>query len=121
MSNKEQFADSARAGNILVHQCIKCGNMHLLTVHFCQKCGSSGFEGRQIRGTGQVETYTIITVPPSGFAEHVPYAWVVLKLDGTPLRVSGFMASISSPDDLPVGTRAHVIGFDERGIIIQRE
>ena len=120
MADKNRFADSARQGNILAIRCKNCSHMDLSTVYFCKKCGRREFEECQVSGRGSVATYTIITVPPDGFEKHVPYAWVVLSLDGSGLRVSGFMAGIAKPDDLPVGTRAHVVGFDERGIILAR-
>jgi len=121
MSAKREFVDEAKAGNVLTRKCTKCGELHLPTVYFCRNCGSKGFESHAVRGAGSVATYTIITVPPAGFERHTPYAWVVLKLDGVDLRVSGFMAGIGSPEDLPVGTRARIAGFDDRGILIEKQ
>jgi len=121
MSAKQEFVEAARAGNVLTRRCTGCGELHLSTVYFCRNCGSKGFESHAVRGTGSVATYTIITVPPAGFERHTPYAWVVLKLDDADLRVSGFMAGIGSPEDLPVGARARVAGFDDRGILIERQ
>jgi hypothetical protein len=31
------------------------------------------------------------------------------------------MSGIATPEDLPVGTRAKITGFDDRGIIIERQ
>jgi hypothetical protein len=31
------------------------------------------------------------------------------------------MPDIATPDDLPVGTRAKIGGFDERGILIEKQ
>ena len=121
MSAKQEFVDHAKAGNVLARKCSRCGRLHLFTVYFCGGCGSGGFESLVVAGRGIVATYTIITVPPAGFEEYAPYAWVVLKLDDADLRVSGFMAGIAAPDDLPVGTRGRIAGFDERGIIIERQ
>ena len=44
-----------------------------------------------------------------------------MLLDNAELRISGFMADIATPADLPVGTRAKITGFDERGIIIEKQ
>jgi len=74
-----------------------------------------------IDGKGYIVTYTIITVPPDGYEEYVPYAWVVMKLDESELRISGFMAGIKSPVDLPLGIKAKIIGYDQRGIIIEKQ
>lgn len=121
MSVKEQMINHAKEGKILTHKCTKCGYLHLSTVYFCQNCGAKGFEPVAINGTGKVATYTIITVPPAGFEKYTPYAFVVMQLDDSALRISGFMAGIATPEDLPVGTRAKVTGFDGRGIIIEKQ
>ena len=57
-----------------------------------------------LTGQGSIATYTIITVPPEGFEKYTPYAWVVMDLDNSKLRISGFMGGIAKPADLPIGT-----------------
>ena len=125
MSAKPEFIDAAKAGNVLARKCVKCGELHLATVYFCKKCGSKKFEDSILKGTGKVVTYTIMTVPPAGFEDLTPYAWVVMELDDTselssPVRISGFLANIQKPEDLPIGTVVKVVGFDERGIVLER-
>ena len=75
---------------------------------------------RTIPGLGKIATYTIITVPPAGFEKYTPYAFVVMSVDGTDMRISGFMGGIATPDELPVGARARVTGYDERGLLIEK-
>ena len=125
LSAKPEFIDAAKAGNILARKCIKCGELHLATVYFCKKCGSKGFSNSAIKGTGKVVTYTIMTVPPAGFEELAPYAWVVMELDATsefmhPIRVSGFLSNIQKPEDLPIGMAVRVVNFDDRGIVLEK-
>ena len=121
LSAKQEFIDAAKSGKVLARKCKKCNELHLATVYFCQNCGHREFENAIIEGQGTIATYTIITVPPAGFEKYTPYAWVVLKLDNSELRVSGFMANIAKPADLPVGTRAKIVGFDDRGIIVEKQ
>ena len=120
LSAKEEFINNAKSGKILVRKCTKCGYLHLATTYFCQNCGNKGFENVSIEGKGTIITYTIITVPPAGYEKYTPYAWVVIKLDGVDLQVSGFMKNINSPSDLPLGTKTKVVGYDERGILIEK-
>jgi len=120
LSAKEEFVNNAKSGKILARKCTKCGYLHLATTYFCQNCGNRGFENVSIEGKGTIVTYTIITVPPAGFEKYTPYAWVVMKLDGADLRISGFMRNIISPSDLPLGTKAKVSGYDELGIHIEK-
>ena len=121
MTIEEQVIEHAKQGKLLTHKCTSCGYLHLSTAYYCLKCGSKGFEDVLLDGTGAVATYTIITVAPAGFEKYTPYAFVVLNLDDSDLRISGFMAGIATPADLPVGTRAKITGFDERGIIIEKQ
>ncbi len=121
MSVKQEFIEKIKAGKVLARKCTKCGELHLATVYYCQKCGHREFEDDIIDGQGTIATYTIITVPPAGFEKYTPYAWVVLKLDDSDLRISGFMSGIAKPADLPDGSRAHITGYDDRGILIQRQ
>ena len=121
MSVEEQLIQIAKQGKLLTHKCTSCGYLHLSTAYYCLKCGSKGFEDVILEGTGTIATYTIITVAPAGFEKYTPYAFVVLKLDNSDLRISGFMKGIATPADLPVGTKAKITGFDERGIIIEKQ
>ena len=121
LSAKQEFIDTVKSGKVLARKCKKCGELHLATVYFCQNCGHREFENAILDGIGSIATYTIITVPPAGFEKFTPYAWVVLKLENSELRVSGFMAGIAKPADLPVGTKAKIVGYDDRGILIEKQ
>ena len=120
LSAKPEFIEAAIAGNILARKCTKCDELHLATVYFCSKCGSKEFEDSILKGTGKVVTYTIMTVPPAGFEDYTPYAWVVMELDDSGIRVSGFLPNIEKPENLPIGTAVKVDGFDDRGIVLKR-
>lgn len=120
MSRNEEFVRLAKQGKVLLVRCVKCGLEHSSVTYFCGSCGSSEFSDHPVDGVGRVVTYTIITVPPAGFEEYTPYAFVVVSLDGTDLRVSGFMGGIAAPADLPVGTRVRVTGYDGRGLLVEK-
>ncbi len=121
LSAKPEFIEEVKNGNILARKCTKCSELHLATVYFCKKCGNKDFEDHIIAGKGKIVTYTIMTVPPEGFEEFAPYAWAVLELDDdSRLRISGFMPNIATPEDLPIGTLAEVVDFDQRGIVLRK-
>ena len=121
LSAKPEFIEAAKAGNVLARKCTKCGELHLATVYYCKKCGNKGFEDSILNGTGKVVTYTIMTVPPAGFEDLAPYAWVVMELDDSGIRISGFLAKIPTPEDLPIGIPIKIVGFDERGIVLEKQ
>jgi hypothetical protein len=121
LSAKPEFIEAAKDGNVLARKCTKCGELHLATVYFCKKCGNKGFEDSILKGVGKVVTYTIMTVPPAGFEDLAPYAWVVMELEDSGIRISGFLAKIPTPEDLPIGTSVKIVGFDERGIVLEKQ
>ena len=121
LSAKPEFIEAARAGNVLARKCTKCDELHLATVYYCKNCGSKGFEDSILKGDGKVVTYTIMTVPPAGFEDLAPYAWVVMELNDSGIRVSGFLGKIPTPEDLPIGIPVKITGFDERGIVLEKQ
>ena len=121
LSAKPEFIEAAKAGNVLARKCTKCGELHLATVYYCKKCGNKGFDDSILKGTGKVITYTIMTVPPAGFEDLAPYAWVVMELDDSGIRISGFLAKIPTPEDLPIGIPVKIVGFDKHGIVLEKQ
>ena len=120
LSAKPEFIEAAKTGNVLARKCIKCNELHLATVYFCSKCGSKEFEDSILKGTGKVVTYTIMTVPPAGFEDLAPYAWVVMELNDSGIRISGFLSNIQKPEDLQIGAVVKVVDFDNRGIVLEK-
>ena len=120
LSAKPEFIEAAKTGNVLARKCIKCNELHLATVYFCSKCGSKEFENSILKGTGKVVTYTIMTVPPAGFEDLTPYAWVVMELNDSGIRISGFLSNIQKPEDLQIGAVVKVVDFDNRGIVLEK-
>ena len=120
LSAKPEFIEAAKTGNVLARKCIKCNELHLATVYFCSKCGSKEFENSILKGTGKVVTYTIMTIPPAGFEDLAPYAWVVMELNESGIRISGFLPNIQKPEDLQIGAVVKVVDFDNRGIVLEK-
>jgi len=120
LSAKPEFIEAAKTGNVLARKCIKCDELHLATVYFCSKCGSKEFEDSILKGTGKGVTYTIMTVPPAGFEDLAPYAWVVMELNDSGIRISGFLPNIQKPEDLQIGAIVKVVDFDNRGIVLEK-
>jgi hypothetical protein len=120
-STHQKFIEAANRKKILAHRCVKCGHLMLETVLFCEKCSAGKFEHVELEGAGTVVTYTIQAVAPEGFEDAGSYAWVVFKVDGSQLRASGFLPGVKTPQDLPIGTRVKVAGYDQKhGLMLQK-
>jgi uncharacterized OB-fold protein len=121
LSSREKFIQSANKGKILANKCLQCGHSTLETVYYCENCFSNKFELVEFEGTGKAVTYTIQAVAPAGFEDTESYAWVVFKVDNAPFRVSGFLPGVKSANDLLIGAKVKVAGFDSRhGLLLQK-
>ena len=118
---REKFIMAARRKKILAKKCSLCEHLMLATVYCCEKCSSREYETLELEGTGKVVTYTIQAVAPEGFEDAGSYAWVVFSIDGTDLRVSGFLPGVISPSTLPIGSRVMVSGYHPiHGLLLQK-
>lgn len=120
MISREQFVAKVKDGKVLAYKCKKCGHMQLATIVFCSKCYSHDLETVEVEGKGKVVTYTIQNVAPAEYEKYAPYAWVVMRLDAG-FNVSGFLLGVGSPKDLPINARIKIVGYDEKGILLERD
>jgi hypothetical protein len=44
-----------------------------------------------------------------------------MELNDSGIRISGFLSKIPTPEDLPIGTSVKIAGFDERGIVLEKQ
>ncbi len=120
-SSREKFIQFAKNLKILFNQFTKFNNIILETFYYCHKCFSNSFRQISFNGIGKVVTYTIQAVAPEGFEDVNSYAWVIFRLDDYDINISGFLPEISSPSDLPLGSKIKVIDFhDKHGLILQK-
>ena len=118
---REKFIASAQNSKILARKCNDCSTIMLDTILYCEKCHGKKFTLIEYDGRGNVNTFTIHTVPPEGFEDVDSYAWVVFTLDDALLRVSGFLPEIKQPSDLPIGSKVRVNGFDKKhGLLLKK-
>jgi len=121
IQTQNKFIDAAIKGKILVNKCRNCGQLMLETVYYCPVCSKSDFELVEFDGVGTVVTHTIQAVAPEGFEDLDSYAWVVFRVDNTPIRASGFLPGIKVPADLPIGSKVKVTGYDKKhGLSLQK-
>jgi len=118
---REKFIIAARRKKILTKKCSLCGHFMLPTVYCCDKCSSREYETLELEGTGKVVTYTIQAVAPEGFEDAGSYSWIVFSVDGTDLRVSGFLPGVISPSALPIGSSVRVLDYHPtHGLLLQK-
>jgi uncharacterized OB-fold protein len=72
-------------------KCTKCSKISFPPRLVCSGCRGREFEQTTLAQTGVVETFTVIHVAPTGFADEAPYAVGVVELDDG-VKITGQIA-----------------------------
>jgi len=85
--------------NLIGKKCVVCGNVYFPPKNLCPKCRRKGkLEDFQFSGNGEIVSYTIIRVPPSGFERQAPYAVAIVKLYEGPNVTGQIVGDIDKVD-----------------------
>lgn len=77
----KSFFEEARAGRLTGIRCGRCGELAIPPKEFCPACHERAWELVPLQGHGTIASFTVIRVPPRGYAEDAPYAVAVVQLD----------------------------------------
>jgi uncharacterized OB-fold protein len=109
----EPFWEAAREHRLVAQRCGKCATFRMPPGPFCHVCRSQDVDWVELPGTGTVFTYTVTRhalIP--AMRDAVPYAVVVVALDGAPgTRLVGTFVG-GDPDTVSIGTRVAVAWDD---------
>ncbi len=82
-------------------QCAKCGKIFFPPRLVCSGCWGRVFNQVTLPLDGTVETYTVIRVAPSGFADEAPYAVGIVKL-ANGVKITGQIVDCE-PESIEIG------------------
>ena len=86
----------------------------------CPRCGQSDFTEFVLSGKGAVAAYTVQNVPSDEFVNDAPYAYVLIDLDEGG-RISGWMPTVRSTQDLSIGDRVHWVPSYKPGVQFEKD
>jgi uncharacterized OB-fold protein len=87
-------------------KCTQCGKVFFPPRVVCNGCRGKTFEDVKLAQTGNVETFTVIRVAPSGFADQTPYAVGIIKLDDG-VKVTAQIVDCD-PEKITIGDRVQL-------------
>jgi len=98
------YNDFLAENKIMGSKCKMCGAVHLPPRPVCSECGGRDLVWTELKGTGTIRAYTVITVPLTRLKDRCPYAVGVVKLEDGP-SISGMILDVSDGDQISVGAR----------------
>ena len=80
----KEYNEALKEDKLLGLECKSCGAITVPPKMVCRKCTSSELEIVQLKGTGDIKTFTTVNVASEGRESEVPYTIVMVKLDEGP-------------------------------------
>ena len=89
------FWDGTDAGKLMVKKCNACGKHHCPPRVGCPHCGSGDLDWTEAAPRGTIFSWTVVhRAQTPGFGDEVPYAVLLVELDGLPgCRMIGNLAN----------------------------
>ena len=87
-------------------QCTKCKKIFFPPRLVCNGCRGRDFEQVTLPRDGQVETFTVIRVAPSGFGDEAPYAVGIVNLDND-VKITAQIVDCD-PEKITIGDRVRM-------------
>jgi uncharacterized OB-fold protein len=87
-------------------RCRACGKVHFPPRTVCRGCRGRDFEKVVLPKDGKIETFTVIRVAPTGFADEAPYAVGIVRLTNG-VRVMAQVVD-ARPEEIAIGDRVRL-------------
>jgi uncharacterized OB-fold protein len=93
----KQFYEGLKEGKLLGLKCGACGSYTVPPKMCCSECAGTDLEVVEVKGEGQIRTFTVINVPPLGY--DAPYIVAMAELPEGPWLVGNLVGV--DPDRAP--------------------
>jgi uncharacterized OB-fold protein len=113
--NREWFT----SGTLAVQRCTACAALQHPPEELCHRCGGTDFDHQVVEPRGKVYSFTVAHYAASpALADSVPYAVVLVSLDGLPeVRVVGNIPSID-PAEVRIGMPVEAYWEERDGVLL---
>jgi hypothetical protein len=101
------FVEYLEQGKVMATRCRKCGTNYFPPRMDCPECIGSDVEWFEIKGNGNLVTYTIVNYGPTGFEDDAPYRLAIADFDG--VRVFGRLSKGMKESDIKPGMSVKVV------------
>jgi len=104
----EAFYAGARAGELRVQRCAACGALRFPARSICSQCLSTDADWVAVSGRGEVFSFVVMhQIYHPGFADEVPYAVAIIRLEEGPKMLSNIVGMTAS--EIRVGMPVEVV------------
>ena len=80
----KDFNEALKENKLLGLKCQACGTINVPPKMVCRQCTSPDMEIVELKGTGNIQTFTTVNVASEGRESECPYTIVLVELDEGP-------------------------------------
>ena len=80
----EEYNKALKKNKLLGLKCKECEAITVPPKMVCRKCTSPNMDIVELKGSGKIQTFTVVNVAPEGREGEVPYIIVLVELDEGP-------------------------------------
>jgi len=102
-----QFWEGLENGKVYASRCRKCANLTFPPTADCSLCLSAEMEMVDVKGDGEIETFTHILIRPASFQNHPPYAVAIAKMNSG-IKVLAWVID-AKPSEVRVGAKVRLM------------
>ena len=95
------FIKYLEGGKVMATRCKKCGVSYFPPRVDCPKCISSEVEWFEVKGEGELRSYTKVNYGPTGFENDAPYTLALGEFDG--VKILARLSRDIGEKDIKVG------------------
>jgi len=103
-----QFVDYLEQGKVMATRCRRCGATYFPPRADCCSCLGSDMEWAEVKGPGQLISYTTAHYGPTGFDQEVPYILAVAEFPEG-VRIFGRVSKDLTEQELRPGMKVKVV------------
>ncbi|MEE9399154.1 MAG: Zn-ribbon domain-containing OB-fold protein [Dehalococcoidales bacterium] len=80
----KDFSEALKENKLLGLKCQECDTITVPPKMACRKCASPNMEVVELKGNGQIQTFTVCNVASEGRENEIPYIILLVELDEGP-------------------------------------
>ena len=101
------FIAYLREGRVMATRCKQCQTLYFPPKIDCPKCLASEMQWVEVKGEGELLSYSVVRYGPAGFEGEVPYSLGLAQFDNE-IKVLAILSKSIPQTDIKVGMKVRV-------------
>ena len=103
-----EFIAYLEEGKVMATRCKQCQALYFPPKIDCSKCMTSDVEWVELKGEGELVSYSIVNYGPTGFEDIAPYILGVARFDDG-IQIFALLSKSIPQDDIKVGMKVRIV------------